>query len=79
MQRVSEYDGYNLSVKDAAAYMNVSQTVMYALCSDPDFYPAFRIGRKVLVNKQDLDSWRAEQQKAYSEENKRSNGKRLKG
>lgn len=73
---MSEYDGYNLSVKDAATYINVGLTVMYALCSDPDFYPAFRIGRKVLVNKQDLDSWRAEQQKAYSEENKRSRSKK---
>lgn len=76
---MSEYDGYNLSVKDAASYLNVSQTVMYALCSDPSFYPAFRIRRKVLVNKQDLDSWRAEQQKAYSEENKRSRGNNTKG
>lgn len=76
---MSEYDGYNLSVKDAAAYLNVSQTVMYALCSDPNFYPAFRIRRKVLVNKQDLDSWRAEQQKAYSDENRRSRGNKAKG
>lgn len=67
---MSEYDGYNLSVKDAAAYLNISETVMYALCSDPDFFPAFRIKRKILVNKQDLDSWRSAQQKAYSEENK---------
>ena len=69
---MSEYDGYNLSVKEAAAYIGISPSMMYSLCSDPSFYPAFRIRTKVLVNKQDLDTWRAEQQKANIEENKRS-------
>ena len=53
-----------------AAYLNIGVTIMYALCSDPDFYPAFRIKRKILINQQDLDTWRTEQQKAYSEKNK---------
>ena len=71
---MSEYDGYNLSVKDAAAYIGISASLMYSLCSDPTFYPAFRIRSKVLINKQDLDTWRAEQQKANLEENKRNRG-----
>ncbi len=77
---MSEYDGYNLSVKNGAAYLGVSLTVMYRLCSDPGFYPAFRIpGTKtVKINRNDLDRWIAEQQKANADENRRCRGKHLK-
>ena len=67
----------NMAVKVGASYLGVSLTVMYALCSDPSFYPAFRIPgtTKILINRNDLDRWIAEQQKATSEENKRFHGK----
>ena len=67
----------NMTVKEAADYLHVSTTVVYGLCSDPSFKPAFRIPGtvKLLINRQDLDSWIAEQQKATSDENRRTRGK----
>lgn len=63
----------NMTTTEAAAYLHVSKTVIYDLCKDPNFKPAFRIPGtvKILINRQDLDSWIAEQQKATSDENKR--------
>lgn len=66
----------NMTVKEAADYLHVSTTVVYSLCNNPSFKPAFRIPGtvKLLINRQDLDAWIAEQQKATSEENKRIRG-----
>ena len=38
-------------------YMNIGRTKAYELVHDPAFYPAFRIGRKILINKEKLDKW----------------------
>lgn len=69
----------NLTVKEAASYLNCGLSVMYDLCSDPEFYPAFRIRSKLLINRQDLDTWRAEQQKEHAEGNRNRRNKHMRG
>lgn len=45
-----------LEVKDLPNIMSISIHKAYQLCSEPGF-PAFRIGRKVLINRAKLNEW----------------------
>lgn len=45
-----------LSVKEMAELMNISQWMAYELCRNPGF-PAVRIGRRVLVRRDQLMAW----------------------
>ena len=47
----------NLTIRQFMDYMNIGRTKAYELVHDPAFYPAFRIGRKILINKEKLDKW----------------------
>ena len=49
------------TIKEFEQYMNVGHATAYKLVHSPDFYPSFRIGRKILVNKDLLDKWINEQ------------------
>ncbi len=71
----------NLTVKEAASYLNCGLSVMYRLCSDPDFYPAFTVPNtnKLLVNRHDFDTWIAEQQKEHAEGNRNRRNKHMRG
>ena len=50
-----------LSRKELAGYLGVGQNKAHQLVSDKSFYPAFRLGGRVLVNKDMLDKWLNEQ------------------
>jgi len=45
----------------AAEMIGCGRSLIYELINRPDFYPAFRIGRKVLVNVEKLKQWIDEQ------------------
>lgn len=49
-----------LTVKETAEILNLSEDLVYRLTHRSDF-PAFRIGRKVLVDRQRLEAWVAQQ------------------
>ncbi len=51
----------NLKISEFMEYMNIHRTLAYRLCHNKDFYPAFKIGKKILINKEKLDKWIAEQ------------------
>ena len=51
----------NLTVREMAEVLSVSRTTAYSLVNDEGFYPAFRIGRKVLINQEQLEKWIEEQ------------------
>lgn len=51
----------NIEVEEASVYLGVSRTTMYRLVHDESFYPAFRIGRKILINMDKLEKWCFEQ------------------
>lgn len=55
-----------LSVSEMGSYLGISRTAAYALANHPGFYPAFRIGRRVVVNVAALEKWIAEQTAAVS-------------
>ena len=46
----------SLTVEEMAKELNISRTTAYALVKQEDF-PAFHIGRKVLVNRKGLQRW----------------------
>ena len=50
----------NLDVAEMMKYLGIGRTSAYALLKQPDFPAAFRIGRKILVNRDRLDMWIAE-------------------
>jgi excisionase family DNA binding protein len=47
----------NLNSEQTIQFLNISKTKYYELVHDPTFYPAFRIGRKILVNREQLCKW----------------------
>lgn len=51
----------NLNSEQTMQLLNISKTKYYELVHDPAFYPAFRIGRKILVNREQLFRWMEEQ------------------
>ena len=50
-----------LTVKEMAETLNIGIVTAYQLVNSEYFYPAFRIGRKILVNRQRLQEWLDEQ------------------
>lgn len=51
----------NLDIKEFMMYMNIGRTKAYAMVHDPEFYPAFRIGGKILISLEKLNKWLSEQ------------------
>lgn len=51
----------NLTVKEMMDFLNVSRATAYELVNRAGF-PAFRIGRKILVNADRLKAWMQEQE-----------------
>lgn len=37
--------------------LGIGENKAYALAHDPSFYPAFRIGKRILINMEKLDRW----------------------
>lgn len=60
-----------VNVHEMAKIIGIGLTKAYALASSSKFYPAFRIGRKVLVNRDLLEQWRHEQ--SYNKSNHNNN------
>ena len=56
----SEFPKITLTVKDMADWLGISMPKAYELVRTPGF-PALHVGRKVLINKDMLISWMAEQ------------------
>lgn len=50
-----------LTVKELAEEMSVGYTVALRLTKSEGFYPAFRLGRKILINANRLQQWLDEQ------------------
>lgn len=58
----------NLTVKQFMTYQNISRKTAYRLVHDESFYPAFRIGKKILINLDKLRKWNFEQGMTGGEE-----------
>lgn len=54
-------ESMNLTIKQFMEYQNIGRTKAYELVHDPSFYPAFRIGRKILINMEKLKKWNFDQ------------------
>lgn len=54
-------DKLTLTIKDLQELMNISYVTAYYLTQQKDF-PSFRIGRKILINREGLDRWMKEQE-----------------
>ena len=50
-----------LTVKGLAETLNIGIVTAYQLVNSEGFFPAFRIGRKILVNREKLQEWLNEQ------------------
>ena len=51
----------NLTIRQFMEFQNVGRTKAYQLAHDPDFYPAFRIGGKILISMDKLRKWNFDQ------------------
>ena len=54
-------DTSTFTVKEMAAYLHIGANTAYDLVHSKDFYPAFKIGRKILINVDKLRQWVDEQ------------------
>ena len=54
-------DKATMTPKELQAYMNIGRVKAYELCNSNGF-PSFRIGRKVLINRDGLKRWMQEQE-----------------
>lgn len=63
----------NFNFEQFIDYMNISRTVGYRLVHNESFYPAFRIGRKILINVEKLKQWNSEQSMNSEEANGKYN------
>jgi excisionase family DNA binding protein len=50
-----------LSIDDTVEYTNLCKSTISRLSRSRDFYPARRIGRRVLIDRELLDQWISEQ------------------
>ncbi len=50
-----------LNIKDLQELLNISYVTAYNLTLRKDF-PSFRIGRRILINREGLDRWMKEQE-----------------
>lgn len=48
-----------LHPKDLQSLFGISRSTAYRLCQQPGF-PAFRIGKRVVIDPDDLDKWKKE-------------------
>ena len=46
-----------MQVKEMAESLGIGIVTAYQLANSEGFYPAFRIGRKILINRQRLQEW----------------------
>lgn len=46
-----------MTVKEMAESLSIGSVTAYQLVNSEGFYPAFRIGRKILINKERLREW----------------------
>ena len=46
-----------ITVEELAQQLNVSRATAYNLARRKDFYPAFRIGHRLIISKQALSRW----------------------
>ena len=53
-----------VTVSEMMQILNIGRNTAYQLVNDRGFYPAFHIGRKILINLELLDKWLEEQGKA---------------
>ena len=53
-----------ITVKEMAEVLSIGLTAAYELVNSEGFYPAFRIGRKLLINVDRLRKWVDEQSSA---------------
>ena len=51
----------NITVKEFKDLIGVSIVTAYNIANRTDFYPAIRIGRRILINRKALDRWLDEQ------------------
>ena len=52
---------FAINVSEMGEQMNLSRKIAYELANSRGFYPAFRIGRKILINVELLKQWMREQ------------------
>ena len=50
-----------LTIDELAYHLNVSRATAYNLAKRNDFYPALRIGHRLIVSKHALERWLGEQ------------------
>lgn len=50
-----------ITVNDLAKRMKISRSAAYNLSNAKTFYPAFRLGKRLLINVSELEKWLAEQ------------------
>jgi len=50
-----------ITVKELAHVMGLSEIYCYRLVHSEGFYPAFKIGKRILINVDRLDDWMREQ------------------
>lgn len=55
-----------MKVPEMGESLGISRATAYELATRPDFYPSFRIGKRILINRQLLEKWIAEQCKTDS-------------
>ena len=48
---------HTLTVDEMAKSLNIGKNLAYQLANSKTFYPAFRIGRKILINREKLQEW----------------------
>lgn len=54
-------ESVNLTIRQFMEYQNIGRTKAYQLAHDPAFYPAFRIGGKILISLEKLKKWNFDQ------------------
>lgn len=50
-----------ITIPELSKLLHISRNAAYNLAKAPDFYPAFRIGKRVLVRVDALEKWLDEQ------------------
>lgn len=55
-----------IRINELAKRMSISRSAAYGLAHSSGFYPAFRIGKTLLVNVASLEKWLEEQTRSQS-------------
>ena len=58
--------GLTITVDELAKELNISRSTAYCLVRRKDFYPAFRIGHRLVISRQALIRWIDEQTEVRS-------------